>query len=70
MAAEQTRDTITRTASSSNTTTNGDRKEAAPTSDEPLYDPRSLQYLEPTQTSLQCSVCCEYFTQPVSVPCG
>jgi len=37
---------------------------------QPLYDPRSLQYLEPTQTSLQCSVCCEYFTEPVSAPCG
>lgn len=50
-------------------TTNGDRESAA-TPEEPLYDLRSLQYLEPTQTSLQCSVCCEYFTQPVSVPCG
>ncbi|KAG9066115.1 hypothetical protein KI688_001334 [Linnemannia hyalina] len=67
MAAEQTRDTLTRTAS--NTNTNGDRKETT-IPDEPLYDPRGLQYLEPTQTSLQCSVCCEYFTQPVSVPCG
>lgn len=67
MAAEQTRDTLTRTTSSTNT--NGERKEAT-IPDEPLYDPRSLQYLEPTQTSLQCSVCCEYFTQPVSVPCG
>ncbi|KAG0210423.1 hypothetical protein BGX28_009332 [Mortierella sp. GBA30] len=38
--------------------------------DEPLFDPRSLQYVEPTQTSLQCSVCCEYFTEPVSAPCG
>ncbi|KAG0056336.1 hypothetical protein BGZ83_005455 [Gryganskiella cystojenkinii] len=38
--------------------------------DEQLYDPRSLQYLEPNQTSLQCSVCCEYFTEPVSAPCG
>lgn len=37
---------------------------------QPLYDPRSLQYLEPTQSSLQCSVCCEYFTEPVSAPCG
>ncbi|KAG0202063.1 hypothetical protein BGX33_009925 [Mortierella sp. NVP41] len=63
MAAEQTRDTTNRTPT---TTNNGDRKEA----EEPLYDPRSLQYLESTQTSLQCSVCCEYFTQPVSVPCG
>lgn len=67
MAAEQTRDTLTRTTSSTNT--NGERKEAT-IPDEPLYDPRNLQYLEPTQTSLQCSVCCEYFTQPVSVPCG
>ncbi|KAF9360030.1 hypothetical protein BGX26_010680 [Mortierella sp. AD094] len=38
--------------------------------EEPLYDPRSLQYVEPTQTSLQCSVCCEYFIEPVSAPCG
>lgn len=38
--------------------------------DEPLYDPRGLQYVEPSQTSLQCSVCCEYFTEPVSAPCG
>ncbi|KAG0085266.1 hypothetical protein BGZ92_009134 [Podila epicladia] len=38
--------------------------------EEPLYDPRGLQYVEPSQTSLQCSVCCEYFTEPVSAPCG
>ncbi|KAF9935021.1 hypothetical protein FBU30_008514 [Linnemannia zychae] len=59
MAAEQTKDT---------TNSNKEKKEVA--TEEPLYDPRSLQYLEPTQTSLQCSVCCEYFTQPVSAPCG
>ncbi|KAF9202973.1 hypothetical protein BGZ49_006920, partial [Haplosporangium sp. Z 27] len=40
------------------------------TPEEPLYDPRSLQYVEPTQGSLQCSVCCEYFIEPVSAPCG
>ncbi|KAF9022774.1 hypothetical protein BGZ52_000635 [Haplosporangium bisporale] len=38
--------------------------------DEPLYDQRGLQYVESSQTSLQCSVCCEYFTEPVSAPCG
>ncbi|KAF9114333.1 hypothetical protein BGX27_011153 [Mortierella sp. AM989] len=37
---------------------------------EQLYDARSLQYVEPTQSSLQCSVCCEYFIEPVSAPCG
>ncbi|KAF9974542.1 hypothetical protein BGZ73_002025 [Actinomortierella ambigua] len=35
-----------------------------------LYDPKSLQYVEPTQTSLQCTICYEYFTDPVSSPCG
>ncbi|KAF9941431.1 hypothetical protein BGZ67_005013 [Mortierella alpina] len=52
-----------------NSTSNHDRKDRD-VGEEPLYDPRSLQYLEPTQTSLQCSVCCEYFTEPVSAPCG
>ncbi|KAF9418001.1 hypothetical protein BGZ94_009811 [Podila epigama] len=40
------------------------------TQEEPLYDARSLQYVETSQTSLQCSVCCEYFIEPVSAPCG
>ncbi|KAI1317066.1 hypothetical protein EDD11_009049 [Mortierella claussenii] len=59
---------MSNTASASeSTTTTTNTKES---SEEPLYDPRSLQYVEPTQTSLQCSVCCEYFTEPVSAPCG
>ncbi|KAG0357595.1 hypothetical protein BGZ54_000274, partial [Gamsiella multidivaricata] len=56
------------TATSHNTNTERQDKDAAV--EEPRYDPRSLQYVEPTQTSLQCSVCCEYFTEPVSAPCG
>ncbi|ORZ16666.1 hypothetical protein BCR41DRAFT_322178 [Lobosporangium transversale] len=60
---------------SSNTTNYNETKDlpisfSATLTEEALYDPRGLQYVEPTQTSLQCSVCCEYFTEPVSAPCG
>ncbi|KAK3808372.1 MAG: hypothetical protein J3Q66DRAFT_74823 [Benniella sp.] len=70
MAAESTGRMANSNNNSNNTSTGNSDAKTKDTVEEPLYDPRSLQYVEPTQTSLQCSVCQEYFIEPVSAPCG